>query len=87
MSRHLRSHTRARHVEALRIGQSRGFQDLRANGHDRKQESTGGNPPSGHKKPELFDLVLYTPGNNMHRKIPSGDERNAENRPWKCACN
>jgi hypothetical protein len=50
------------------------FQDLRADGHDRKQESTGGNPPSGHEKPELSSLVLSTPGNNVHHKIPSGEE-------------
>jgi hypothetical protein len=37
------------------------FQDLRANGHDREQENAAGNPPSGHKKPELPGLVLFTP--------------------------
>jgi len=62
------------------------FQDLRTDGHDRKQESTGGNPSSGHKKPELSGLVLNTPGNNQHYKIPSGEETNAENQSWKCAC-
>jgi hypothetical protein len=67
--------------------QSRIFQDLRADGHDRKQESSGGNPPSGHEKPELSSLVLFTPGNNMHRQIPSGEETYAENQSWKCACN
>ncbi len=36
---------------------------------------------------ELSGLVLYTPGNNIHHKIPSGDETYAENRSWKCACN
>jgi len=68
-------------------GHSRKFQDLRADGHDRKHENPGGNPPSGHEKPELSGLVLYTPGKNVQHKIPSGDERYAENRSWKCACN
>jgi hypothetical protein len=66
---------------------SRIFQDLRADGHDRKQENTGGNPPSGHEKPELPSLVLFTPGNNLHHQIPSGEETYAENQSWKCACN
>lgn len=79
--------TPERLMRAPKKSHSRKFQDLRADGHDRKQESTGGNPPSGHKKPELSGLVLYTPGNNMHHKIPSGDERYAENRSWKCAFN
>jgi hypothetical protein len=79
--------TPKRLVRALRAGQSRLFQDLRAYGHDRKQESTGGNPPSGQEKPELSSLVLFTPWNNMHHKIPSGDETYTENQSWKCAFN
>jgi len=67
--------------------QSRKFQDLRAYGHDRKQENTGGNPPSGQEKPELSSLVLFTPANHQHRKIPPGEETNTENQSWKCACN
>jgi hypothetical protein len=67
--------------------QSKSFQDLRAKRHDRKQEKTGGNPPSGHKKPELSYLVLFTPGINEHYKIPSGEDANAENQSWMCACN
>jgi hypothetical protein len=74
-------------VGAPQKSQSRIFQDLRAGRHDRKQESSGGNPPSGHEKPELSSLVLFTPGNNMHRQIPSGEETYAENQSWKCACN
>jgi hypothetical protein len=56
-------------------------------GHDKKQESTGGNPTSGHKKPELSCLVLFTPWNNHYQTIPSGDETNTENQSWKCAFN
>jgi hypothetical protein len=56
-------------------------------GHDKEQESTGGNPPSGQEKPELPCLVLFTPRNNQHHKSPSGDETNMENQSWKCACN
>jgi hypothetical protein len=29
--------------------------------HDKKRENTGGNPSSGHKKPELPRLVVFTP--------------------------
>jgi hypothetical protein len=74
-------------VGAPRKSQSRIFQDLRASSHDRKQESSGGNPPSGHEKPELSSLLLFTPGNNMHQQIPSGEETYAENQSWMCACN
>jgi hypothetical protein len=74
-------------VGAPRTSQSRIFQDLRAGSHDRKQESSGGNPPSGHEKPELSSLFLFTPGNNVHHRIPSGEETYAENQSWKCACN
>ena len=63
------------------------FQDLRTNGHDRQQESTGGNPPSGQEKSELPRLVLFTPRNNLQHKLPSGDETNMEKPSWKCACN
>jgi hypothetical protein len=79
--------TLERLVGAPQTSQSRIFQDLRADGHDRNQESSGGNPPSGHKKPELSSLVLFTPGNNMHHQIPSGDETYAENQSWMCAYN
>jgi hypothetical protein len=72
---------------AFQTSQSRIFQDLRADRHDRKQESSGGNPPSGHEKPELSCLVLFTPGNNVHHQIPSGEEKYAENQSWMCACN
>jgi hypothetical protein len=63
------------------------FQDLRTNGHDRQQESTGGNPPSGREKSELPRPVLFTPRNNPQYKLPSGDETNMENQSWKCAFN
>jgi hypothetical protein len=42
--------------------------------HDKKRESEGGNPPSGHEKPELPCLVLFTPGNNRNKKDPSGND-------------
>jgi hypothetical protein len=29
--------------------------------HDKRRESTGGNPLSGHEKPELPCLVFFTP--------------------------
>jgi hypothetical protein len=61
------------------------FQDLRTNGHDRQQESTGGNPLAGQEKSELPRLVLFTPRNNTEHKLPSGDETNTENQSWKCA--
>jgi hypothetical protein len=70
--------------EKMSIGK---FQDLRTNGHDRQQESTGGNPLSGQEKPELSRLVLFTPRNNLQHKLPSGDETNTENESWKCAFN
>ncbi len=38
-------------------------------GHDKEQESTGGNPPSGQEKPELPCLVLFTPRNNSTTKV------------------
>jgi hypothetical protein len=76
-----------RQVVAPQTSQSRIFQDLRADGHDRKQESLGGNPPSGHEKPELSSLLLFTPGNNLYHQIPSGEETYAENQSWMCACN
>jgi hypothetical protein len=56
-------------------------------GHDNQRESTGGNPPSGQKKPELSCLVPFTPRNNLHQPTPSGDENNTENQSWKCAFN
>lgn len=71
---------------ASRTNQSGKLQDLRANGHDKNQESPGGSPPSGHKKPELFSLVLFTPRHKQH-DVPPGDETNTENQSWKCACN
>jgi hypothetical protein len=37
------------------------FQDLRVHDHDKKRESTEGNPPSGHKTPHRPCLVLSTP--------------------------
>jgi hypothetical protein len=74
-------------VGAPWTSQSRIFQDLRADGHDRKQGSTGGNPPSGHEKPELSCLFLFTPRNYTHQKKPSGDEIYMENQSWKCAFN
>jgi hypothetical protein len=40
--------------------------------HDKKQESEGGNPPSGHENPELPCLVLFTPRNNRKQKYPTG---------------
>ena len=63
------------------------FQDLRAVVMTKKQESTGGNPPSGQKKPELSCLVLFTPRNNLHHTTLAGDETNTENQSWKCAFN
>jgi hypothetical protein len=52
----------------------RKFRDLRVYGHDKKRESQSGNPPSGHKNPELSRLVFFTPGKNKHHKNPSGPE-------------
>ncbi len=37
--------------------------------HDKKRESEGGNPPSGHENPELPCLVLFTPRDNSYKKI------------------
>jgi hypothetical protein len=54
--------------------------------HDKKRESTGGNPPSGHKKPELPCPALFTPRCNQPPK-PSGAASNTENQPWNCAFN
>jgi len=55
--------------------------------HDNKQESEGGNPPSGHEKSELPCLVLFTPGNNSDTQNPSGEDQKTENPSWNCACN
>jgi hypothetical protein len=63
--------------------QSKSFQDLRAKRHDTKQEKTGGNPPSGHKKPELPCPVLFTPRSGQQN--PSGAGSNRENKSWNCA--
>jgi hypothetical protein len=55
-------------------------------GHDKtEQESTGGSPPSGRKKPEMSSLVLFTPRINSQYKNPSGDETYMENQSWNCA--
>jgi hypothetical protein len=53
--------------------------------HDKKRESTGGSPPSGHKKPELPCLALFTPRGKQQEK-PSGAVSNTENQSWNCAC-
>ena len=72
---------------AARTSHSRKLQDLRADGHDRQQEYPGGSPPSGHKKPELPNLVLFTPRHKQFEKMPTGEDTNTENQSWKCACN
>jgi hypothetical protein len=46
--------------------------------HDKKRENTGGNLPSGHKKPELPCLVLFTPRKNNKNAKPSGEDANTE---------
>ena len=53
----------------------------------KKQESEGGNPPSGRENPELPCLVLFTPRNNSMQKNPPGEDENTENQSWNCACN
>jgi len=55
--------------------------------HDKKRESTGGNPPSGRKKPELSCLVLVTPPNKDSKAKAAGEKPNTENPSWNCACN
>jgi hypothetical protein len=53
--------------------------------HDKKRESTGGNPPSGHEKPELPAWFSSPRGTQEHR--PSGVGSNTEKQSWICACN
>jgi len=77
----------ARLARAPAINPVAKFQDLRAYGHDPKQEKPGGNPPSGQKNPELPCLVLFTPRSKQFHNPSSGDETNTENQSWKCACN
>ena len=48
---------------------ARKFHDLRAMSMTKKQESEGGNPPSGREKSELSCLVLFTPRNNSKKNI------------------
>jgi hypothetical protein len=55
--------------------------------HDNKRENTGGNPPSGHEKPEMPRLVLFTPRNRDDKAKPSGADANMEIKSWNCACN
>ena len=43
-------------------------------GHDKQQESTGSNPPSGHENPELSRLVLFTPSNTEDQTGSMGVE-------------
>ena len=52
--------------------------------HDKKRESTGGNPPSGHEKPELPCPVLFTPRSSQQN--PSGARWSSENKSWNYAC-
>jgi hypothetical protein len=47
--------------------------------HDKKRESEGGNPSSGHENPEMFCLVHFTPLENRNPKNPSGKDRSTEN--------
>jgi hypothetical protein len=55
--------------------------------HDKKRGNTGGNPPSGHEKPELPRLVLFTPRKNNEKAKPSGEDANTEKQSWNCAFN
>ncbi len=49
-------------------------------GHDKtEQESTGGSPPSGHEKPEMPCLVLFTPPKTqLHRTSARDEAKNGE---------
>jgi hypothetical protein len=53
--------------------------------HDKKRKSTGGNPPSGHKKPDLPSLVLFSPRRTQQQR-PSGTGSHREKQSWNCAC-
>jgi hypothetical protein len=82
------SHLRPKRARQRRLGQA--SVELPGSAHyehDKKQESTGGNPSSGPEKPELPSLVLFTPRKNKNNAKPSGEGPNTENQSWNCACN